>query len=91
MRAGGLGSAERSPVNGNKDMGVEREAKCEGNSLLPNNIPRKGQVVCQTMNQGVRFMDFMTTFFVGSVDFLPEGGRLLAGCQSKFSIPRLVF
>lgn len=41
MGTGGLRSAERSPVNGKKDMGLEREVKCEKNSLLPNNVPQK--------------------------------------------------
>lgn len=90
MEAEGLASTERSLVSGNKDTGTEWEVKCEGTPCYLTVCPEQVQVLCQTMNYRVRFMDFMTVFFVGSVDFLPEGRRLPAGCQSKFSIPRLV-
>lgn len=88
---GGLESAERSPKSGKKDMGTENEVKYERNSLLPNNVPRTslGRMPENELRSKIHGL-YDSFFFVGSVDFLPEGRRLPAGCQNKFSVPRLV-
>lgn len=57
-------------------------------------FPEKVWIVCQRKNLRNKIHGlhdrFVCFFFVGSVYFLPEGRRLPAGCQNKFSVPRLV-
>lgn len=72
MEAGELGSAERSLERGRKDMSTEREVKYERSSLLPTNILKTSPGSMPENELRSRFMDFMTAFFVGSMDFLPE-------------------
>lgn len=50
MEAGELGSAERSPEHGKKDMGTEKEVNMKGVPYYLPTFSKQVQVVCQRMN-----------------------------------------
>lgn len=77
-----LESAEKSPVSGKKDTGIEREVKCERNSLLPNSVPRTSPGSMPDNELQNKIHGLYDSFFCG-VCGLPSTRQKVAGRLPK--------